>query len=342
MEEWAPSDEESRTSTNSLRITLHGTFHSSTSTNSSSTMPFRKRLQSLPLVGRDTGLGLVGEFQNLSLGGKGNPSQEDGKRHSGLRGLFRKASISIRNRQRRHSHAITNDERPPTAWNRLKTVASFQRHSRFLSPDFDIEGPFDSDEELQSPIPGIGSAPPIIPRGSGGAAARATAAAQNEYLGRNRQFLFADEQQGDRESGIGIAVTTGDQGDALQYVVSSDISRVDFIVSLPVELAIHILAHLDQKTLRDAARVSRRWFEVSETPQIWREVFVRQQTKTYATSKPVAFGAGVGLPRFMPDNDWKDLYRIRHQLEKNWIAGTAEAIYLNGHLDSIYCVQFDE
>jgi F-box and WD-40 domain protein 1/11 len=224
----------------------------------------------------------------------------------------------------------------------LKTVASFQRHSRFLAPDFDTEGPFDSDEELQSPIPGIGSAPPIIPRGSGGAAARATAAAQNEYLGRNRQFLFADEQQGDRESGIGIAVTTGDQGDALQYVVSSDISRVDFIASLPVELAIQILAHLNQETLRNAARVSRRWFEVSETPQIWREVFVRQQTKTYATSKPVAFGAGAGLPRFMPDNDWKDLYRIRHQLGQNWIAGTAEAIYLNGHLDSIYCVQFDE
>ena len=128
----------------------------------------------------------------------------------------------------------------------------------------------------------------------------------------------------------------------MQYVVSSDISRVDFIASLPVELAIQILAHLNQETLRNAALVSRRWFEVSETPQIWREVFVRQQTKTYATSKPVAFGAGVGLPRFMPDNDWKDLYRIRHQLEQNWIAGTAEAIYLNGHLDSIYCVQFDE
>jgi hypothetical protein len=29
-------------------------------------------------------------------------------------------------------------------------------------------------------------------------------------------------------------------------------------------------------------------------------------------------------------------------LERNWLEGAAEPIYLNGHTDSIYCVQFDE
>jgi F-box and WD-40 domain protein 1/11 len=79
---------------------------------------------------------------------------------------------------------------------------------------------------------------------------------------------------------------------------------------------------------------------MTSTDDIWRTVFLREQTKTYATSKPVPLGAGLGLPSKV--SDWKDLYRIRENLRQNWVAGSAEAIYLNGHLDSIYCVQFDE
>jgi F-box and WD-40 domain protein 1/11 len=69
---------------------------------------------------------------------------------------------------------------------------------------------------------------------------------------------------------------------------------------------------------------------------------MREKTKTYATSRPISLGAGLGLPPFKRDTDWKDLYRIKQTLEKNWRAGEATPIYLNGHLDSIYCVQFDE
>jgi WD40 repeat protein len=33
---------------------------------------------------------------------------------------------------------------------------------------------------------------------------------------------------------------------------------------------------------------------------------------------------------------------VRRTLEQRWKEGNAAAIYLNGHKDSVYCVQFDE
>jgi F-box and WD-40 domain protein 1/11 len=267
-----------------------------------------------------------------------NLSSEDGKKVGGIRGLLRKASISIKNRQRRHSHAV--EERPQTAWNRLKTATSFHRHSKFLSVDG--EGQFGFEQEPLSPVPGNGNAPPLIPRGYGGAAARATAAAQNEYFARNRQLFFAEDQFEDRESGIGIAVTLVDSRYHLDQSISSDISRVDFISELPAELAIQILESLDHHALRNTMLVSRRWAQISQSQHVWKKVFMREQSKTYATSAPTAAGAGLGLPSWDSDTDWRELYRVREQLRQSWMAGSAESVYLIGHLDSIYCVQFDE
>lgn len=352
MEDWAP--EEAQTS---FSDTPNDSFDQGTNSRpffrkrlgslplDHSIPTFRRRLQSLPFDGRNNEL--AEGIQIMSLNGRvaaETQAGEENKKVGGFRGLLRKASVSLKTRQRRHSNAV--EERPPTAWRRLKTATSFHRHSRFLPATFDYQegqAPFDSHEELFSPIPGNGNAPPIIPRGYGGAAARATAAAQNEYIERNRMFLFPEDQIGENESGIGIAVTSPEQVE--QFVVetgSSDISRVDFVGSLPAELAIQILAHLDHETLRNAARVSTKWALVTASQHIWREVFMREQTKTFATGKPLEMGAGLGLPAFEPDNDWKDLYRIREQLRRNWKTGVAEAAILIGHLDSIYCVQFDE
>ena len=44
----------------------------------------------------------------------------------------------------------------------------------------------------------------------------------------------------------------------------------------------------------------------------------------------------------MPDQDWQNMYLLRRQIDKRWAQGRAAAIYLNGHKDSVYCVQFDE
>ena len=294
----------------------------------------------MPLVAPD--VDLASGVQSLSL--DRHEHQEDpeveGKKQGGFRGLFRKASVSLRTRKRRHSHVVASAERPQTAWGKLRTVTSFHRHSRFMPTSADNEGLFDSHEELRSPIPGIGNAPPVIPHGFGGAAARATAAAQNEYFGRNRQYLMADDHMGDRESGIGIAISALNIVESAEDISSSGISRVDFIKDLPAELGIQILKHVDQGTLRNAALVSRDWYKVSVTDDIWRTIFLRDQTKAYATSKPVPLGAGLGLPSKV--SDWKELYRIRENLHRNWLSGAAEAVYLHGHTDSIYCVQFDE
>jgi F-box and WD-40 domain protein 1/11 len=333
IEEWAPAQELQTPSNSSLSPN-----DTDDSTKSLPLPPFRKRLQSLPLagsVGRDSEV--AERVQNM---GFGDTTQEDEKKPGGLRGLLRRASVSIKNRQRRHSHAV--EERPHTAWHKLKTATSFHRHSRFLPSTFDEEDAYESHEMHLTPIPGNGNAPPIIP-GCGGAAARANAAAQNEYLEHNRQLLFPEDQLGDRESGIGIAITAVDQMEGyVDHSICSEISRVDFVAALPVELAIQVLAHLDQKTLRNALAVSKKWHEILQSQHIWREVFLREQTKGYATSKPTALGAGLGLPSFKHELDWKDLYRIREQLNKNWGSGVSESVYLNGHLDSIYCVQFDE
>ncbi|POS87254.1 hypothetical protein EPUL_002020 [Erysiphe pulchra] len=262
-----------------------------------------------------------------------------GVTHS-IRNLIKKASESIKSHRR---NIQGHKERSRTAWGRIRS------HSAISRLGFECE-----DEFLYSPVPGNGNRPPKIPHGHSGSAARAAAAAEkkstpsnlhNEFIGRNRQIFRTSEQQEDRESGIGIAVTATpvtpiDKFDS--STVCSEISRVDFISNLPSELAIQILVHLDQATLRNIATVSKQWLKISLTPCIWREVFLREQTKTYASGRPIQLGAGLGLPSFNSNNDWKDLYRIREQLRENWMRGTADAIYLNGHLDSIYCIQFDE
>jgi len=145
--------------------------------------------------------------------------------------------------------------------------------------------------------------------------------------------LSPDYQLEDRESGIGIAVT---------QPPSYSIDRVDFIAKLPNELAIQILEKLDHYALTRTALVSKTWRQVSCDNQIWRRAFFREKSKTYAMSGPVPLGVGLGLPSPDPNHNFKDLYRIRQELEYNWQEGKAEPIYLNGHLDSIYCVQFDE
>ncbi|RDL40467.1 WD40 repeat-like protein [Venustampulla echinocandica] len=332
--EWAPADP-SRVSTSEFT-----TAGSDDVFDPKGAMPpsrFQNRQRSLPFgpdVGTSNGLVRPGLTNK-------NPPQEDGKRGHGFLGFMRRASVSIKRRQRRHSHAShAIEERPQTAstpWHRLRQAASFNRNSKYIpSQVFELDASTTSSEEFLAPIPGRGNAPPIIPRGSGGEAARATAAAQNELLfGRHHQL----HQLEDRESGIGIAVASPD---TVEAIYDPSISRVDFIAELPVELAIQILARLDHLSLIKTSLVSKMWNRVSSSSHIWREAFIREKSKTYAMSHPVPLGAGLGLPAVSPDHDWKDLYRTKHELEQNWAEGDFEAIYLHGHTDSIYCVQFDE
>ncbi|RAL60059.1 hypothetical protein DID88_000685 [Monilinia fructigena] len=254
-----------------------------------------------------------------------------------FRGLLRRASVSIKNRKRRHSHTI--EERPSSSspWHRLRQAASFNRNSRLLPSQLTLDGPVDSCSDIASPIPGYGGAPPVIPVGTGGAA-RATAAAHNLF--KNRQFLVSeDTQQNDRESAIGIAVTSTAESAQTQ---DASISRVDFIATLPTELSIQILAHLDHRSLLNVELVCRKWASTAGSQHVWRKAFLREKSTAYAMSGRVKPGSGLGVPALHPDTDWKDVYRIKQNLEKRWISGQTTATYLMGHTDSVYCVQFDE
>ncbi|APA10676.1 hypothetical protein sscle_06g054460 [Sclerotinia sclerotiorum 1980 UF-70] len=295
--------------------------------------PFRRaRLGSVPMEGD-----ISEQMSDLSFGEEFEASLET-RRASGIRGLIRRASVSLKNRKRRHSHAT--EDRPSSSsspWNRLRQAASFNRNSRIISPHFNVDGPIDSCSELATPIPGYGGAPPIIPVGTGGAA-RATAAAQNLF--KNHQFLTSeDAQQNDRESAIGIAVNSTVDPSQTQDM---SISRIDFIGALPMELSIQILAHLDYRSLLRVQLVSRKWASMAGSQHVWRETFLREKSKAYAMSQPVTPGSGQGVPALNPDTDWKDMYRIRQKLERRWAAGQTTSTYLLGHTDSIYCTQFDE
>ncbi|GAP86543.1 putative f-box and wd40 domain protein [Rosellinia necatrix] len=266
---------------------------------------------------------------------------------------IRRASLTLmkgivgRDRRRSETAVDYHDCRPTTAhsaWNRIRQATSF-RHLRTPHDERTvletIYSPLESSFP-EHPVPGSGFAPPIIPRHTG-AAAKAAAAMQNEYLAFKQHHYLSTKEFNDRESGIGIAVTTGDT--QVDTITKQDtaVVRLDFVHKLPQELSIHILAYLDAAQLGTASQVSQLWNRVIKDQYIWRLSFLREKTHTYATSLPVQPGIGAGVPSLRPENDWQKIYKAREELDRRWKIGTeARAVYLNGHLDSIYCLQFDE
>lgn len=224
-------------------------------------------------------------------------------------------------------------------WRKLRSVTSFNKHSTPLETIYSpLRANFDNAPAHQN-----GIEPPIIP--AGGAAAKAAAAIQNEFLAYHRDEWMEHWLYDDVESGIGIAMTTTPEETGLSDNMAGDLSicKVDFIAQLPSELAIQVLAHLDAANLAAAARVSKGWNQVVRDQYIWRQSFLREKTSAFAIGKVVEAGKGLGVPPIRPGNDWRKIYRARHELDKKWRDGhRARAVYLNGHIDSIYCLQFDE
>ncbi|KAK2040849.1 WD domain-containing protein [Colletotrichum somersetense] len=285
-----------------------------------------------------------------------------GHANASIKGIFRRASISLKGMVHHRSHSISgahglglpleevhrhqhhHNQRPGTShahspWHRLRQATSF-RHSKSSYGHDAHSDAFLADHPLPSmPLPGNGSEPPIIPYHTGGAA-KAAAAAQNQAI-HNKWLTASSDDFTDHESGISITVTGGDSDLDLD-VGDANISRIDFVAQLPVELAIQVLAHLDAAALAAASRVSRGWQKMVENQHVWRESFLREKTGTYATSLPVQPGTGQGVPSINPDVNWKQIYKAKDELDQRWKEGKARPVYLNGHLDSIYCLQFDE
>lgn len=273
--------------------------------------------------------------------------------HDGLPGsttikhMIRRASYSLKGIVgRRSSIAVDNtiheqdlmESRPTTSsgpWSRLRQAANFRPSRSFYGLDLSHPGTahHNPDHYTDIPLPAMGDEPPYIPSHSG-AAAKASVALQKSWM-----YRTTSEDQNDRESGIGIAVpgAYADEDDDCE-----PISRIDFVNALPTELAIHVLAQLDAEALAMASAVCKSWAKVIENQHIWRESCLRETGATYATSGAVQPNVGLGVPPITPNNDWKHIYRMKQDLTQRWKDGRARPTYLNGHTDSIYCLQFDE
>lgn len=317
-------------------------------------MPWRRHPKSVVLGEHE----LSHQFGDISIE-EGNTQESHGnndvpKSGESLKGKIRRASLSLKGivrRERRSSESAT-EMRPATShshspWHRLRQATSF-RHSRASCGNAGhletIYSPLVTDFP-HHPVPGNGSAPPIIPWHTG-AAAKAAVALQNESLGFTRQYhelVSLAESQNDRESGIGIAfpASTSQLNGPKEQGVS--VIRNDFIARLPFELAVHILSYLDAAHLATASRVSKLWHRAIQDQHVWRQSFLREKTITYATSLPVQPGTSSGVPSIRPGNDWQKIYKAREELDRRWKIGKqARAVFLNGHMDSVYCQQFDE
>ena len=96
-------------------------------------------------------------------------------------------------------------------------------------------------------------------------------------------------------------------------------------------------------SLLNAELVSRDWHHSASSRHVWKDVFhaefqdISQRVTTIAGS-----GLDSGLGKAVLRREWKSMWQARKALQQRWIDGYAAAIYLEGHTDSVYCVQFDE
>ncbi|KAL4868845.1 hypothetical protein BDV12DRAFT_90629 [Aspergillus spectabilis] len=240
----------------------------------------------------------------------------------GLRALGRRLSITIRKQSSRtFSH----------------------QHETELEPDVtsdDQEFEINTDSAFQGfsiplPIPGKGLEPPILPSDKfSGAAARAAAAAQNEIARKMEQMKVTQ----DSESGIGIVLQ-----DRSEFSDSeSDLVRLDPVALFPTEIMSQVLSYLDPESLMSSELVSHAWSEQASSQHIWRHVFRRCYGQGLPTSPGNRKRPAAGVGKSVFNQDWKKLLLVRRALESRWKEGKAAAIYLQGHTDSVYCVQFDE
>ncbi|KKZ67808.1 hypothetical protein EMCG_06574 [[Emmonsia] crescens] len=287
-----------------------------------------------------------------------------------LRAVARRLSLTVRHKSSKHNLAVPmegNDDGNTSDDYRsadsgavvgFRTRRSFHRPSlnglnalsRYGSPP----SPPPPLPYVTDPIPGNGSDPPILPDDlSRGAAARAAAAAQNEMVkigrvtSRGDSKIFGSETApleesdvpGDSESGIDVNL----QNNIDVCEDDLEVVRKDPMGYLPAELMAHILSFLDADSLSQAELVSHQWHEQASSHHVWREVFRREYRRRPKTGK-VANGQpkSMGLGRTRPNQDWKKMFAVRRTLESRWKEGKAAAIYLHGHKDSVYCVQFDE
>ncbi|KAL8903735.1 MAG: hypothetical protein Q9207_003730 [Kuettlingeria erythrocarpa] len=78
---------------------------------------------------------------------------------------------------------------------------------------------------------------------------------------------------------------------------------------------------------------------------VWKNVLFRDFGPQGPTASDTATRfeiRGQGLGSGEKGQDWKSMWKTRKALHQRWLDSHAAAVYLEGHYDSVYCVQFDE
>lgn len=117
---------------------------------------------------------------------------------------------------------------------------------------------------------------------------------------------------------------------------------IDFVQTLPSEITFQIFVLLDLPSLIRATLTCRDWLNFIQSPDIWRHIFYREKPIGCANELPVKSRKGSRLSKIEPGVDWKAIYRTRHELVQGWKKGRARPVFMQGHRDAVYCLQFDE
>lgn len=75
---------------------------------------------------------------------------------------------------------------------------------------------------------------------------------------------------------------------------------------------------------------------------MWRNLFGSEFGRASTSPREISQSGGLGYGTLRLDQEWKKMWKARKALQQRWNDGCAAAIYLEGHTDTVYCVQFDE
>lgn len=121
--------------------------------------------------------------------------------------------------------------------------------------------------------------------------------------------------------------------------------KADPVAHLPTEIVTLVFSHLDASSLKACRNVNKSWAALAVDDLIWKGQYLQQfEKQVYVEPAPIQIGgAGTGRPN-KPMQQWELMYDARKRLNQNWAKGDegGKAVYLSGHTDSVYCVQFDE
>ncbi|KAG2176049.1 hypothetical protein INT44_000528 [Umbelopsis vinacea] len=105
-------------------------------------------------------------------------------------------------------------------------------------------------------------------------------------------------------------------------------SRFDIITRMPTEVATLIFQYCDLQSILAVTRVSKSWHNLAMQNPVWHSLVLQQPAWDLPPHKDAYI-------------DYIDLYRRRLDLKQRWRKGQVETRYLEGHEDSVYCLQFD-